>query len=167
MAGFNYTYAYHRYRMEEEFEKMVVIGKKAGMSDQQIAEMHRILLDELNNDRRFAMHTLSFDREEGERQLPLLDYIISKSSSMQNEIDDLGCCSWIESIATPEIYLWLKSLNNTDIQLLTLLVVDEMNQSEAAKVLGKHNSDISRRIKRLRKSLEKVLPEHIKREYIK
>lgn len=85
----------------------------------------------------------------------------------QDKFSGCGRYSWIDDIATPEIVMWLKSLNEIDIELLTLLVVDGMSQSEAAEKLGKHRPDICRRIKRLRKSLEKVLPEYIKREYIK
>ena len=91
-----------------------------------------------------------------------------QSGMTQDEFSGCGRYSWIDDIATPEVVMWLKSLNNkTDIELLTLLVVDGLSQSEAAKKLGKCPSDISRRIKRLRKSLGKILPEYLKREYIK
>ena len=123
-------------------------------------------LDEVNVDRRFANYTFSFV-EEGEKILSSLSYSMYQSGMTQDEFSGCGRYSWIDDIATPEIVMWLKSLNEIEIELLTMLVVDGLNQSEAAKKLGKCPSDISRRIKRLRKSLGKILPEYLKREYIK
>lgn len=165
MASF--IYAYHRKIMEKKWEETAKICKEAEMSDQQISEIYRMWLDELNGDRRFANHTFSYD-EEGEKILSSLSYSMYQSGMTQDEFSGCGRYSWIDDIATPEVVMWLKSLNNkTDIELLTLLVVDGLSQSEAAKKLGKCPSDISRRIKRLRKSLGKILPEYLKREYIK
>lgn len=168
MAGFNY--GRERKKMEKEWKKTAKICKEAGMSDQQISEIYRMWLDELNGDRRFSKHTFSYneeEEEEGEKILTALSYAMYQSGMTQDKFSGCGRYSWIDDIATPEIVMWLKSLNEIDIELLTLLVVDGMSQSEAAEKLGKHRPDICRRIKRLRKSLEKVLPEYIKREYIK
>lgn len=165
MASF--IYAYHRKVMEKKWEETAKICKEAGMSDQQISEIYRMWLDELNGDRRFARHTLSYDEKEGEKMLSSLSYSMYQSGMTQDEFSGCGRYSWIDDIATPEIVMWLKSLNEIDIELLTLLVVDGLSQSEAAKKLQKCSSDITRRKKRLRKSLEKILPEYLKREYIK
>ncbi len=165
MASF--IYAYHRKIMEKKWEETAKICKEAEMSDQQISEIYRMWLDELNGDRRFAKHTLSYNEEEGEKRLLSLSYAMYQSGMTQDEFSGCGRYSWIDDIVTPEIVMWLKSLNEIEIELLTMLVVDGLNQSEAAKKLGKCPSDISRRIRRLRESLEKILPEYLKREYIK
>lgn len=81
------------------------------------------------------------------------------------EICEWQRMDWIEDIDTPEIVIWLKSLDEEDILMLTLIVVDGMKQREVARALEKHDSAISRKMKRLRKSLEKVLPERLKRQY--
>jgi len=166
MAGFNY--GRERKKMEKEWKKTAKICKEAGMSDQQISEIYRMWLDELNGDRRFSKHTFSYnEEEEGEKILTALSYAMYQSGMTQDKFSGCGRYSWIDDIATPEIVMWLKSLNEIEIELLTMLVVDGLNQSEAAKKLGKCPSDISRRIRRLRESLEKILPEYLKREYIK
>lgn len=136
MAGFNY--GRERKKMEKEWKKTAKICKEAGMSDQQISEIYRMWLDELNGDRRFSKHTFSYDEEEGEKMLSSLSYVAYQSNMAQDEFSGCGRYSWIDDIATPEVVMWLKSLNNkTDIELLTLLVVDGLSQSEAAKKLGK------------------------------
>lgn len=172
MAGYNY--GYNRSKMEQEFEKIAANCRAEGMPEDKIAAIHRIMLDELNSDRKFYIHTLSYDGlqfPDGDRAedgaSPLLKDYLEQFSVAQTEISAWGRFSWLDDIETPEIIVWLQSLGESDILLLTLLVVDGMRQTEAAKVLGKHGSAISRKLKQLRKSLEKVLPEWIKKQYIK
>lgn len=130
------------------------------------------MLDILNNDRRFYVHTLSYDGLEDEdgngmdnARLLLFSKFIERFSVHQSEICKWGRLAWIDDIDTPEIIIWLKSLNEDDIFMLTLLVVDGMRQREIAQVLEKHDSAISRKMKHLRKSLTKVLPEQLKKQY--
>lgn len=159
--------------MEQEFERIAAVCRVEGMSEDKIKAIHRVMLDELNSDRKFQTHMLSYDglqfpngdrAEEGAS--PLLKDYLERFSVVQAGISEWGRFSWLDDIETPEIIVWLQSLSEGDILLLTLLVVDDMRQTEAAKVLGKHGSAISRKLKQLRKSLEKVLPEWIKKKYI-
>lgn len=170
MAGFNY--GYERNKMEREFAQIAAVCRAEGIQENTIEIIHRILLDEVNNDRRYYAHTQSYDglqfpdgetAEEG--QSPLLKNHLERLSVVQAEIWTWSYFSWVEDIDTPEIAVWIKSLDESDIMLLTLLIVDNLKQAEAAKVLGKHESAISRKLKQLRESLAKILPEWLKREY--
>ena len=84
----------------------------------------------------------------------------------QVQDSECECYDWTEDMDTPEITTWLQGLKESDRQLLKLLVMDGLKQTEAAKVLGKHDSAISRKKKRLEESLAKVLPERLKKKYI-
>lgn len=170
MAG--YVYASERYKMEQEFEKIAATCRVAGMSESKVEEIHRMMLDEINNNRKFFTHTLSYDglqfsdgdkAEEGIS--PLIKYFLKEFSTMQAEICDWGRYDWIEDIETPELITWIKSLSEDEIYLLTLMVVDDMRQTNIAKLLGKHDSAISRKVKSLRKSLAKILPDTLKKQY--
>ena len=165
--GFNY--GYNRKKMEEEFAKIAVICREDGMPEEDIEAIHRLMLDILNNDRRFYVHTQSYDGlqfadgdEADEGRSPLLDKFGERLSVFQAGICEWDRLAWIDDIDTPEIVIWLKSLKEDDIFMLTLLVADGMKQREVAKVLEKHDSAISRKMKRLRESLTKVLPEALK-----
>lgn len=160
--------------MEQEFEKIAAVCRAEGIPEEKIAAIHRVMLDELNSDRKFQTHTLSYDglqfpdgdrAEEGAS--PLLKDYLERFSAVQAEISAWGRFSWLDDIETPEIIVWLQSLDEGDILLLTLLVADDMKQTEAAKVLKKHDSAISRKIKGLRESMAKILPEQLKRKYIR
>lgn len=168
--GFNY--GYNRNKMEKEFEEIATICRTEGMSEENIETIHRLMLDMLNSDRCFYVHTQSYDglrfidgdaAEEG--RSPLLDKFQEQLSVVQAEIYEWDRMAWIDDIDTPEIVVWLKSLGDDDIFMLTLLTVDGMRQTEIAKVLEKHDSAISQKMKRLRKSLIKVLPERLKNQY--
>lgn len=171
MAGFNY--GYERNKMEREFAQIAAVCRAEGISEDTIEFIHRILLDELNSNRRFQTHAQSsYDSlrfpNEGNTSIdknPLMDKYLESFSAVQVEIWEWA--GWIEDLDTPEIIVWAQSLNETDRRLLALLAMDGLKQTEVAKILKKHDSAISRKMKQLRESLVKVLPERLKRKYIK
>lgn len=59
MAGFNYGYA--RSKMEKEFAQIAAVCRAEGIPEDTIELIHRIMLDELNSNRRFQTHTQSYD----------------------------------------------------------------------------------------------------------
>lgn len=169
-----YIYATERYKMEQEFKQYAEVFRAAGMSEDKIEAWHRFLLDELNSNRRFQIHTISYDSLQfsdgnmgDEAQSPLMKDYLEEFSAPQVEISEWGYMAWLDDIDTPEIVEWLRTLGEEDILLFTLIIVDGMKQTEAAKILKKHNSAISRKMKGFREKLAKVLPEHIRREYIR
>lgn len=59
MAGFNY--GYERNKMEREFAQIAAVCRAEGIAEDTIELIHRILLDELNSNRRFQTQTQSYD----------------------------------------------------------------------------------------------------------
>lgn len=169
--GFNY--GYHRDKMEKEFAQIVATCRAEGVSEDMIELIHRIMLDELNNDRRYYNHAQSYDgmkflddSDSSVDKNPLLEDYLEQFSTPQVEISEWSYTSWLEDLDTPEIITWFRTLSDEDILLLTLLVVDGLRQTEAAKILGKHDSAISRKMRALRESLTKVLPKRLKKKYM-
>lgn len=168
--AFNYGYA--RNKMEQEFAQIAAVCRAEGMPEDTIEIIHRILLYELNSNRKFFNHTLSYDGMKfpnGENTSidnnPLLENYLEQFCTPQVEIWEWA--GWIEDLDTPEIIVWAQGLNEIDRRLLTLLIEDGLKQTEVAKILKKHDSAISRKMKQLRESLEKVLPERLRKLYIK
>lgn len=160
-----YIYATERYKMEHDFKQYAEVFRTAGMSEDKIEAWHRFLLDELNSNRRFWIHTISYDSLQfpdgsmgDEAQSPLMKDYLEEFSAPQVEISEWGYMAWLDDIDTPEIVEWLRTLGERDIRLLALLVVDGLKQTEVAETLGKHDSAISRKMKQLRESLTKILP---------
>lgn len=158
--------------MECEFAQIAAVCRAEGIPEDTIELIHCIMLDELNSNRRFHNHTLPYDGlkfPDGENTSidsnPLMDKYLENFSVVQVEIWEWA--GWIEDLDTPEIIVWFQSLSEADRLLLTLLVEDGLKQTEVARTLQKHDSAISRKMKQLRKSLAKVLPEWLKQKYIK
>ncbi len=158
--------------MEKEFAQIAAVCRAKGIPEDTIELIHRILLNELNSDRRYRTHTQSYDalqfpdgKSIGVDNNPLMDKYLDNFSMPQAGIWEWG--GWIEDLDTPEIIEWARCLNEADRQLLTLLAMDGLKQTEAAKILEKHDSAISRHMRQLRESLLKVLPERLRKRYIK
>lgn len=163
--GFNY--GKERYRTEKEFARFAKTCREAGMPEGAIAEMYRYDREALNSDRRYYTHTQPFDGaafsggdDEGceEGRSPLYKNCLAQCS-VQLEIHYSGRYGWLEDIDTPALVLWLKALSDDDLELLTLIVFDGRNQSEVAREWHRSEAAISKRMKRLRKSLEKLFSE--------
>lgn len=158
--------------MEQEFAQIAEVCRAEGIPEDTIELIHRILLDELNSDRRHCTHTQSYDAlqfPDGEGASvdnnPLVNKYLESFSAPEVQI--WKWAGWIEDLDTPEIIIWAQSLSEADRWLLTLLAMDGLKQTEAARVLGRHGSAISRKMKQFRESLVKVLPEWLRRQYIK
>ena len=167
--GFNY--GKERLEKEKELQEMTDICRDNGMMGINIESIHRLLLDELNSDRRYYTHIqyygVQFSDEEvaNESNSLLLKKFLARFSTEQCKISGWGRLSWVEDIDSPEIVLWLKSLSSRDIELLTLIIIDGMSQTEIAAMWGCSNTSVSKRKKRIRSSLEAILPEWLKKCY--
>lgn len=168
--AFNYGYA--RNKMEQEFAQIAAVCRAEGIPEDTIELIHRILLDGLNSERCYRTHTQSYDAlqfPDGEDTSvdnnPLVNKYLESFSSPEVQI--WKWAGWVEDLDTPEIIVWAQGLNEIDRRLLTLLAMDGLKQTEAAKILSKHDSAISRKMKQLRESLVKALPERLRKLYIK
>ena len=162
-----FKYGKERYRTEKDFARFTRACREDGMPEEAIAEMYRYDREALNSDRRYYTHTQPFDGavfscgdDEGyeEGRSPLYKNCLEQCS-VQLEIHYSGRYGWLEDIDTPALILWLKALSDNDLELLTSIVFDGRNQSEVAREWHRSEAAISKRMKRLRKSLEKLFSE--------
>ncbi len=167
------NYAHNRKIMEKGFAKTEVICRENGMLEESIEEIYCMDLALLNNDRRFYTHTQSYDGaqfadggETNEGHSPLLGKFQEQLSVAQAEICGWSRMSWIEDLDTEEVILWVKGQTEKNLELLTLIVVDGLKQTEVAKMWKVSDAAISKRMKKMKKSLEKVLPEWLKKKYV-
>ena len=159
-------YASMRKKMEKEFEQMKQPCVEVNMPDEAIEEMHRIMLDEVNNDRKYYKHNAPLDivassenEKSDESWSPYYKQHLEQFSVCQPEISEWGRDAWIEDLDTPEIIVWAKGLSETDMEILTYLMVERLQKQEIAAILGYSPSTISRHLKRMEKELKKILPQ--------
>ncbi len=160
-----FNYGYERNKMEKEFEWMKQLFLEAGMSDEAIEEIHRMLLDEVNNKRKYYTHNQSLDitntsenEKYDESWSPYYEKHLEQFSVYQYEISEWGRYDWIEDLDTPDVILWAKKLSDTDKELITYLMVEKLQKQEVATILGCSPSAVSNRLNRIKKQLKKILP---------
>lgn len=160
--GFNY--GKKRSEKEKEFEKIATICRDNGMTEINIENIHRLLLNELNSDRRYYTHTQSYSVQFSGKEVAEESYsslhkrFFDQFSTAQYGISEWERHSWVEDIDSPEIVSWLKTLPEHDIELLTL-IMEGMSQTEIAAMCGYSIPSISKRKKRIRDDLKKHLSE--------
>lgn len=186
-----FPYGKNRKIMEEEYNELAIICREENKSEEMIEQVHDLLLRQLNRDRAYITHTQPYEcydssnnKSKGsvrtqnrkrpededndivdEGRLPLLKRFLAQLSVTQGEICEWGRMNWIEDLDTVEIIVWVKEQSEKDIELLTLLSVDGLKQKEVAEMWGVSDAAISKRIKKIRTSLKKVLPEWLKKRY--
>lgn len=160
------NYQSMRKKMEKEFNQIRICCLEAGMSDAAIEEIHRMLLDEVNNERKYYTYNQSLDitntsenEKYDESWSPYYEKHLEQFSVYQYEISEWGRYDWIEDLDTPDIILWAKKLSDTDKELLSYLMVEKLQKQEIAAILGCSPSAISNRLNRIKKQLSKILPQ--------
>ncbi|EOS23520.1 hypothetical protein C806_03026 [Lachnospiraceae bacterium 3-1] len=157
------SYYSKRKKMEKEFDWMEMHCLEAGMSVEAIEEIHRMLLDEVNNDRKYYRHNQSLDaatfsdeEELDESYSPLYKRYLERFSVQQCEISEWGFEDWIEDLDRTEIILWVKKITDKDKEILTYIMEGRLQKQEIADILGCSPSAISKHLKQMRKELGEI-----------
>ena len=147
-----------RKRFDEEQEKLAAEYRAAGMTEEQIEQMHLFDLEAFNSRRRFCEHTQQFpelpeniDEEDGFS--PIFDKFIDELSVGMNTSDFQGRYWWIEEIENELLAKKLKTLPIDDVELITQYVFEQRTQVEIARHFGVSNVTIFKRIEKLKKFL--------------
>ena len=132
-----------------------------GMTEEQIAVLYQFDLEQLNSRRRECEHTQPFDFEafEGEAdegQNPLYDKFL-EILSITDDYSSLDRYGWIEEIEDVKILKAVKTLSKEEIEIVTMLAFEDMNQSEIATSFGLSQQSISKKIKKIKEIFQKWL----------
>jgi len=148
-----------RKRFDEEQERLAAEYRAAGMTEEQIEQMHQFDLEAFNSRRRFCEHTQQFPELpenicEEDGFSPIFDKFIDELSVDMNASDFRGRYWWIEEIDDPELALVVRRLPAEDLELITLYVFEKFTVREVATEMGISKSTVSQRLDRLRNFLK-------------
>ena len=123
----------------------------AGMTEEQIQSLRSFDEDWYRKRRREARHTqrlniTAFDGDD-ETQNPLLKKFLH-NFSVEDKHWENDRFDWIEQIENKQLYKAIKSLSDRDKEILSLLINDGFNETQAAKQLGVSQQAISKKIKK-------------------
>lgn len=154
---------YERKKFEIAQRKQAEKYRKLGMTEEQISEMHKFDLEQFKSTRRFYSHTVALEpnefdaSEDAEDKSPLLNLF---SDVLTASIDGAEAHSrfwWVEELNDPELSAKVKMLHQSELEVLTMYVFEELNQSEMAVAFEVTQQDISKRIKKIKEFLSNRL----------
>ena len=146
---------YRRKQFEEKQKKQAEEYRALGMTEEQIQAMYEFDLEQFKSDRNYYSHTQSllpdtFDEDEdNDDKLSIFNLF---QDVLTTTIEKSECKSrywWIEEINNSELYSIVIGLSNEQIELLTLIYVDRLSQSEAARIFNVSQAAISQRLKKI------------------
>jgi DNA-directed RNA polymerase specialized sigma subunit len=112
-------------------------------------------LEQFRSDRRFYSHTqplTTSDFVEGKEDESESTLLLKFFDELTVTIDNCGEKSrywWVEEINNPQLYKIVISLPKESVELLTLIYVDKLNQSEISKIFNISQAAISQRLKKI------------------
>ena len=157
--GFNY--AAEKKKFKTLWARLRREYRAAGMSDTAIQKMHDFDWEVFKQERIYRLHTQDlgsgiFDEPSAEQEDK--SALMKKFLESVSRWDDYTTASrygWIEEVDDPSIYKQLQALRKADLELLTLIVVDGLSQTEIAAAFGCSPQNIFGRLKKIRKIFQK------------
>ena len=147
--------AYRRKQFEEKQKKQAEEYRAFGMTEEQIQAMYEFDLEQFRSDRRFYSHTQSLlpdtfdENEDNDEKLSIFELFKDVFTTTIEEAECKSRYWWIEEINNSELYSIAIGLSNEQIELLTLIYVDKLNQSEISKIFNISQAAISQRFKKI------------------
>ena len=133
---------YERRKFEARQKKQAEEYRALGMTEEQIQAMYEFDLEQYKSDRRHYSHTQSFipddfdESEDDDEKLSIFEKFKDVLTISIEDSSDKSRYWWIEEIDEPETVKKIKSLSERDLEILTLMVIDELTHEEIAKIMG-------------------------------
>ena len=147
--------AYERRKFKENQKKQAEEYRALGMTEEQIQAMYEFDLEQFRSDRRFYSHTQSLlpdtfdENEDNDEKLSIFELFKDVFTTTIEEAECKSRYWWIEEINNSELYSIVIGLLNEQIELLTLIYVDRLSQSEVARIFNVSQAAISQRLKKI------------------
>lgn len=153
--------AYEKRKFEEKQKKQAEKYRALGMTEEQIKEIYEFDYAQFKSERRFHMHTQSFepdkfdDDEDDNEKLSIVEKFQDVLATTQDDSTEKSRYWWIEEIDDSETVRKIKLLSKSDLEILTLIVIDKLKNKEIAQVTGIPLRTIERKKAWLKKFFKK------------
>ncbi|NBJ02656.1 sigma-70 family RNA polymerase sigma factor [Lachnospiraceae bacterium] len=165
-----YNYAKEKYKLLQGFKKEMQEYKKAGVAYIMIIKLYKLRKEEFKNNRKFYTHTqfindshFSDKKDVKEDRSPLMKKHLEKLSFTEEKIEQYGCDTFIDKIGTPNLQEFIKTLPENDIELLSMLCIDDMKQKEIAIEQGRSSAAVSKQKSKIKEKARKWLSSEVGR----
>ena len=154
-----FNYALERRKFEKQWKLLRKQYQEAGMDKESIHKLYQFDLQWFNSERRYIRHQADLPEETTVDDLayldaePLVEKILPSSGSLNVPPADRRW--WINEIEDEELLRKLMALSDSDIELLTAIVMEGKTQREFALLKRTSQQSISRQFQQIRKIFEK------------
>ena len=154
---------YERKMFAKRQKKQAAEYRALGMTEEQIKEMYEFDLEQFKSERRHRMHTQPLQVEEfeendaDESDNTLLNEFFDELTYTIETSGDKSRYWWVEEIDNPVLIRNIKNLSIEQLELLTLVVIDNYGQAEIAELMKVSQSAISQRLATIKKILKATL----------
>ena len=149
--------AYEKRKFEEKQKKQAEKYRALGMTEEQIKEMYEFDYDQFKSERRFRMHTQSFEPnkfdtiEDDNEKLSIVEKFQDVLATTQDDSTDKSRYWWIEEIENEMLLEKVMYLSEMDIEIITLTFVEGFSQKDAAIKMGIPLRTLKHRIQKIKK----------------
>lgn len=154
-----YNYSKERRKFEDTWVKLRVEYRAAGFPEDKIDAMYIFDEEVFRSQRRYQSHTQPLPLEDfggDDRKYRTSLFAKFEQLAVSFDVSEFsGRYAWLDTIDNENLVSRLKQLNQSDLELLTLIVIEGYSQLEVAKLLKRDQSVISRKFTRIKKFLKK------------
>ncbi|MDD3227823.1 MAG: sigma factor-like helix-turn-helix DNA-binding protein [Oscillospiraceae bacterium] len=153
--GFNY--ALEKKKFDTQWALKHKAYRKAGMSPADIQTIKDFDWEVFLSERRFRMHTQPLPSESiSDSDEDGMSGLFKKFDSLKvtfSESDFSDRYSWVETVEDELMSAMLKTLSASDLELLTLMVIDGFSQADIARMDGCARNTVNKKLARIKKVL--------------
>lgn len=152
---------YERKMFAKRQKKQAEEYRALGMTEEQIQTMYEFDLEQFKSERRHRTHTQPLYVEEfeennaDESDNALLNAFFDELTCTIETSGDKSRYWWIEEIDDPETAKKIKTLSEKDLEILTLMVIDELTHENIAETMGVSVRTIERKNARFKNLFKK------------
>ena len=158
----NWNNGYERRKFEARQKKQAEEYRALGMSEEQIQSIYEFDLEQFNSERRYREHTQAFlpddfdENEDDEEKLSIFEKFKDVLTTSIEDGDNQSRHWWIEEIDDSYISEALRMLSQTDLEILTQMVMDELKHEDIAQIMGISVRTVERKRAYFRKIFKKA-----------
>lgn len=151
----SFIYGAEKKKFDEAWKKKAAWYRAEGMSDETIEALHDFGRREFCSERVYLTHTQAMPEEAIDEENAT--ELFKRFESLKTYISDrcfTGKYDWIEHISDTILVKKLRRLSESDMEILTLVVIEGRTQSETAIIKGCSQSNIAQKIDKIKKYLK-------------
>ena len=156
----NYGYEYAKFRAEQKKQREYYLS--LGMAEEAIAEIEKFDKEEFLRELAHKRNTIAWDlttpfEKDDESKNPLYERNFYQLTVTIDTYKPQTRYGWIDEIENPLIYKAIQQLSDEQLELITLMAFDDLNQVEIALILGITKQAVNNRLARIQKKFKEIL----------